>query len=33
MQALWQTGLLAANGREKQALPGLKIWLAMLTYR
>ena len=33
MQALWQTGLLAANGREKQASPGLKNWLAMLTYR
>ena len=33
MQAHWQTGLLAANGREKQASPGLRIWQAMLTYR
>ena len=33
MQARWQNGLLAANGREKQALPGLKIWRATLMYR
>ena len=33
MQARLQTGLLVANGRDRQALPGWKIWQAMPMYR